>query len=214
MTAIATVTESTALLEAASTNNYHNDCSDHQHHGENGAQKGLSEDPQSGSYTQYGCCICVENDDINRIFEKWICICRCKFVTLFISFSFTYTVTLRWVLLAAKSIGMLGSIAIAVNSLAGPAVLQLPFQFQQSGLIPTIICLIGTGILSAYCCLHTANTVSMMPNNHNFDHCVEFSDPYRYFWNEKAYTFTQLLFLATAVCLNVAAIIDTAEGES
>jgi Transmembrane amino acid transporter protein len=109
---------------------------------------------------------------------------------------------------------MLGSIAIAVNSLAGPAVLQLPFQFQQSGLIPTIICLIGTGILSAYCCLHTANTVSMMPNNHNFDHCVEFSDPYRYFWNEKAYTFTQLLFLATAVCLNVAAIIDTAEGES
>jgi hypothetical protein len=51
MTAIATVTESTALLEAASTNNYHNDCSDHQHHGENGEQKGLSEEPQSGSCT-------------------------------------------------------------------------------------------------------------------------------------------------------------------
>lgn len=27
---------------------------------------------------------------------------------------------------------MLGSIAIAVNSLAGPAILQLPFQYQQS----------------------------------------------------------------------------------
>ena len=111
-----------------------------------------------------------------------------------------------------KTIGMLGSIAIAVNSLAGPAVLQLPFQFQQSGLIPTILCLLGTAILSAYCCLHTANTVSMMPNNFNFDQCIEFSEPYRHFWNEKAYTVTQLLFLVTSVCLNVAAIIDTAEG--
>jgi Transmembrane amino acid transporter protein len=107
---------------------------------------------------------------------------------------------------------MLGSIAIAVNSLAGPAVLQLPFQFQQSGLIPTILCLLGTAVLSAYCCLHTANTVSMMPDNYHFDHCFEFSDPYRYFWNEKVYKITQVLFLATSVCLNVAAIIDTAEG--
>jgi hypothetical protein len=32
----------------------------------------------------------------------------------------------------ARGIGRLGSIAVAVNSLAGPAILQLPFQYQQS----------------------------------------------------------------------------------
>jgi Transmembrane amino acid transporter protein len=111
-----------------------------------------------------------------------------------------------------KTIGMLGSIAIAVNSLAGPAILQLPFQFQQSGIIPTIACLLFISVLSACVCLHTANTISYIPNNTNFQKCIEFSDPYRYFINERMFTITQVLFLLTAVALNVAAIIDTAEG--
>jgi amino acid permease len=111
-----------------------------------------------------------------------------------------------------KTIGMLGSIAIAVNSLAGPAILQLPFQFQQSGIIPTIACLLFISVLSAYVCLHTANTISSIPHNTNFQKCIEFSDPYRYFINGRMYTITQILFLLTSVILNVAAIIDTAEG--
>ena len=113
---------------------------------------------------------------------------------------------------SVKTIGMLGSIAIAVNSLAGPAILQLPFQFQQSGIIPTIACLLFIAVLSSYVCLHTANAISYIPHNTNFHKCVEFSDPYRYFINERMYTITQILFLLTAVSMNVAAIIDTAEG--
>jgi hypothetical protein len=49
------------------------------------------------------------------------------------------------------------------------------------------------------------------PNNRKFTQCIEFSDPYRIFWNETAYTLTQILFYLCALCLNVAAIIDTAE---
>lgn len=177
-----------------------------------------------------------------------------------------------------KSIGRLGSIAIAVNSLAGPAVLQLPFCYQQSGLIPTTLCLMGVAVLSALACLHTANVVSLMPQtqttasaasnrssaasnrssaaaipgtthdekhdppingNHlnpkfaqnndastatvagalstfttnvNFEAPVEFSDPYRVFWHQKAYICTQILFYLAVVALNVASIIDTAQG--
>ena len=107
---------------------------------------------------------------------------------------------------------MLGSIAIAVNSLAGPAILQLPFQFQQSGIIPTIACLLFISVLSSYVCLHTANTISFIPHNKHFQKCIEFSDPYRFFISERMYTVTQVLFLLTAISLNVAAIIDTAEG--
>ena len=75
-------------------------------------------------------------------------------------------------------------------------------------------CLVAVAVLSAYCSLHTANTVSMIPGNQNFDKCVEFSDPYRIFWGPTAYKITQVLFYFTAVCLNIAAIIDTAEGMS
>jgi hypothetical protein len=113
--------------------------------------------------------------------------------------------------IAGKSIGYLGSLAIAVNSLAGPAILQLPFQYQQSGLIPTTLCLIGVGILSYFCSMHKANVVSQIPHNAHYDQCVEFSDPYKVFWNHRMYKVTQILFFLCTVCLNVAAIVDTAE---
>lgn len=112
---------------------------------------------------------------------------------------------------ASKTIGLIGSIAIAVNSLAGPAILQLPFQYQQSGIIPTTICLVFVATLSAFCCLHMASVVSKVPGNDNYNKCVEFSDVYRIFWNEKTYRLTQALFYLTAVCVNLAAIVDTAQ---
>jgi hypothetical protein len=46
--------------------------------------------------------------------------------------SYQHTCSRTHSLTTVKSIGKLGSIAIAVNSLAGPAILQLPFQYQQS----------------------------------------------------------------------------------
>jgi hypothetical protein len=47
-----------------------------------------------------------------------------------------------------KSIGMLGSLAIAVNSLAGPAILQLTFTYHHSGVIPTTVALILVAAIS------------------------------------------------------------------
>lgn len=38
---------------------------------------------------------------------------------------------------SVKRIGVLGSVAIATNSLTGPAMLCLPATYQRSGLIPT-----------------------------------------------------------------------------
>jgi len=53
--------------------------------------------------------------------------------------------------------------------------------------------------------------VSKVPGNHNFDKCIEFSDGFRVFWSKHAYQVTQCLFYLTAVCLNMAAIVDTAQ---
>lgn len=56
-----------------------------------------------------------------------------------------------------------------------------------------------------------ANTISKINNNNNFNKCIEFSDPFRIYWNEYIYNITQILFYLTAICLNVAAIVDTSE---
>ena len=72
------------------------------------------------------------------------------------------------------TIGMLGSISIAVNSLTGPAMLNLPSVFQKSGLIPTT-CTIGfLCILSTLCSLNLANTISKVPGNDHFHKEVSF----------------------------------------
>jgi amino acid permease len=68
-----------------------------------------------------------------------------------------------------KPIGMLGSVAIAVNSLAGPAILQLPATYQESGIIPTTVALVLVGMLSSLCSLHMANVVSQVPGNSTFN---------------------------------------------
>jgi hypothetical protein len=65
-------------------------------------------------------------------------------------------------------IGFLGSLAIASNSLTGPAMLNLPATFQRAGLIPTTCTVVFVCILSAMCSLHLANTISKAPGNGNF----------------------------------------------
>ena len=68
-------------------------------------------------------------------------------------------------------------------------------------------------VLSYYCSLHMANVVSQCPGNAAFDQVTEFSDPFAVFWGPRAYTVTQILFFLTAIVLNVAAMVDTAQVE-
>jgi len=110
-----------------------------------------------------------------------------------------------------KRIGILGSVAIAANSLTGPAMLCLPATYQRSGLIPTTVVIIFVCILSALCCLHTSNTISKVPSNQNFTSDISYSECFRYFWGPKSYSFTQVLFYCCVTCLNVSSIVDTAQ---
>ena len=59
--------------------------------------------------------------------------------------------------------------------------------------------------------MHMANVVSQVPGNKKFDLTTEFSDPFRIFWSDRAYHVTQVFLFLTAICLNVAAIVDTAQ---
>lgn len=109
------------------------------------------------------------------------------------------------------SIGYLGSVSIAVNSLTGPAMLNLPDTFQRAGLIPTILTLIFVAILSSLCCLHMSNTISKVSGNGNFRKEIEYSETFEAFWGHKSFIATQILFFLCISCLNISSIVDTSQ---
>ena len=109
------------------------------------------------------------------------------------------------------SIGMFGSMAIAINSLTGPAMLNLPATYVRSGIIPTTVTLIFVCILSSRCSLHMANTISKVPNNIEFQQEVEYSDVFRHFLGSQWYIATQIIFLCCITCLNISSIVDTSQ---
>jgi hypothetical protein len=120
------------------------------------------------------------------------------------------TCTLMLPFVHLGSIGYLGSMSIAVNSLTGPAMLNLPATFSKSGIIPTIFTLVFVCILSALCCLHMSNTISKVPHNHNFKKEIEYSEAFQYFWGRNWFVATQVLFFCCITCLNISSIVDTA----
>jgi Tryptophan/tyrosine permease family len=106
---------------------------------------------------------------------------------------------------------MLGSMAIAINSLTGPAMLNLPATYVRSGIIPTTTTLIFVCLLSSRCSLHMANTISKVPNNIEFQQEVEYSDVFRHFLGSQWYITTQIIFLCCITCLNISSIVDTSQ---
>ena len=106
---------------------------------------------------------------------------------------------------------MLGSLAIAVNSLTGPAMLTLPATFARSGIIPTTACLLFVCILSALVNLHLSNTISKVPGNADFKKEVEFSQVFQYYWGRKFFIITQVVFFGCVTCLNISSIVDTSQ---
>eukprot|EP00529_Nitzschia_sp_RCC80_P013072 CAMPEP_0113515218 /NCGR_PEP_ID=MMETSP0014_2-20120614/40824_1 /TAXON_ID=2857 /ORGANISM="Nitzschia sp." /LENGTH=605 /DNA_ID=CAMNT_0000411765 /DNA_START=192 /DNA_END=2009 /DNA_ORIENTATION=+ /assembly_acc=CAM_ASM_000159 len=114
-------------------------------------------------------------------------------------------------MLELKRIGYLGSMAIAVNSLTGPAMLNLPDTYQRAGLIPTTVVIIFVCILSALCCLHMSNTISKVSGNSRFIKDIGYSECFKEFWGSKSYVYTQVLFYCCILCLNVSSIVDTAQ---
>jgi amino acid permease len=109
------------------------------------------------------------------------------------------------------SIGWLGSMSIAVNSLTGPAMVNLPATFARSGVIPTIGALVFVCFLSSFCSMHMSNTISKVAGNHNFKKEIEFSEAFRAFWGHRWFLVTQVIFFCCITCLNISSIVDTGE---
>lgn len=109
------------------------------------------------------------------------------------------------------SIGMLGSLSIAINNLTGPAMLSLPATFARSGIIPTTVTLLFVCGLSAFCSLHMASVISKVHNNHDFKQGVEFPEAFLAFWGRGWFVVANWLFFSCITCLNVSSLVDNAQ---
>ena len=89
--------------------------------------------------------------------------------------------------------------------------LILPQTFQTAGFIPTTLTLIFVAILSAFCCLHMANTISKVPGNSNYEKEIDYSEAFKRFWGQKSFLATQVLFFFCVTCLNISSIVDTSQ---
>jgi len=105
----------------------------------------------------------------------------------------------------------MGSISICVNSLTGPAMVNLPASYQRAGLIPTTACLLFACVLSALSSLHMADVISKIPGNESFQRAIGFSQSFQIFWGRKWFLFTQVAFFCCIQCLNISSMVDTAQ---
>mmetsp|Transcript_20201 Transcript_20201/g.42320 ORF Transcript_20201/g.42320 Transcript_20201/m.42320 type:complete len:546 (+) Transcript_20201:19-1656(+) len=118
----------------------------------------------------------------------------------------------------AVGIGYLGSLALVVNNITGPGMLDLPSTFQRSGLIPTIFTVVFVSSLSAIISLSLANSIGKTKvdgaSNANFSHHIEYSDVFRYHYNrlgKPLFYGTQVLFYFCVLSQCIASIVLTAQ---
>ncbi|KAJ1453515.1 hypothetical protein M885DRAFT_443632 [Pelagophyceae sp. CCMP2097] len=110
-----------------------------------------------------------------------------------------------------KTIGYFGSMALIINNVSGPGMLDFPAAFQSAGWVPcvfTICCIAATsaGVGTLVC-----DTVAKLWHEEPTSR-VEFSSIFERTLGKKWAATTQILFFLNLFSQNVAAIIDTAQA--
>lgn len=94
--------------------------------------------------------------------------------------------------LGAKTITMLGSIALTMNNISGPGMLDFPATFQNAGYIPCIVVLIVVTVISSSCATLLADAMARIPANDKFQTRVEFSDIFDFYLGRGWFKITQV----------------------
>jgi hypothetical protein len=94
--------------------------------------------------------------------------------------------------LGAKTITLLGSIALTMNNISGPGMLDFPATFQSAGYVPCIITLVVVTTISSSCATLLSDAMARMPNNDKFQTRVEFSDIFDFYLGRGWFKLTQV----------------------
>eukprot|EP01027_Heterolobosea_sp_BB2_P015456 GEZU01022105.1.p1 GENE.GEZU01022105.1~~GEZU01022105.1.p1 ORF type:complete len:319 (+),score=73.01 GEZU01022105.1:112-1068(+) len=110
-----------------------------------------------------------------------------------------------------KTIGLFASIMLLMNTMTGPAMIQIPPVYQSAGYItPTVIMLLVVVVssLSSAC---MAEAMARIPGNENFDQRIEFLGLVKFYFNRWGYLLTNIMLNINLQANTIACIIASAQ---
>lgn len=106
-------------------------------------------------------------------------------------------------------IGWFGSIALIINNISGPGLLDFPAAYQESGWLPATTAILVIASASAFV---ATTLVDAMRLCEHVGERLEFSAIFGRIFGRKTFVITQFLYLANLFSQNVAAIVSTAQA--
>jgi len=111
----------------------------------------------------------------------------------------------------AKTIGLVGSIAVLLNNILGPGIANFSGLYQQSGWLPPTLLVLVCVVSSIFSGAMLLAAMRAYPNNQDFDVRVEYGTLCRHYFPPKVAYFFQGLFQLAMLTANISNIIQTAQ---
>ncbi|TPX37614.1 hypothetical protein SmJEL517_g00758 [Synchytrium microbalum] len=115
-------------------------------------------------------------------------------------------------LLKHKTVGVLGGIALLVNSMAGPGLPQAAGMYQQNGwLYPTVAFLLYA-ILTALCSMFVIEAMQSIPGNKHFQGTVEYGTLINFYFSDNfSHILGQLFLYCSLQSTSIASIVTASQ---
>ncbi|TPX49916.1 hypothetical protein SeMB42_g01485 [Synchytrium endobioticum] len=115
-------------------------------------------------------------------------------------------------LLRHKTVGLLGGIALLVNSLAGPGLPQAASLFQQNGWLYPTIAFAVYAVLTSLCSMFVVEAMQSIPGNKHFQGTVEYGTLINFYFSDNfSHIIGQLFLYASLQSTAIASIITSAQ---
>jgi len=111
----------------------------------------------------------------------------------------------------AKTIGLLGSVTLLANNLAGPTVALLPALAQEAGWLAMVAVMIILAVVSTLCGVALLEAMRVIPGNQNFGLRVEYTDLVRQYLPNPWGKLTMLCYHVYLIMTLMTYIISTAQ---
>jgi amino acid permease len=107
----------------------------------------------------------------------------------------------------AKTIGLIGGVALLINNITGSAMVLFPSLYQAAGWFVVSLALGGVAFLSYLCSIMIIEAMAAMPGNHTFNKRVEYTTLSYYYLGKRGYYLTQFFFQFSLAFNNMSSII-------
>ena len=114
----------------------------------------------------------------------------------------------------AKTIGMIPGLALNINNVTGPGMVQMPQVAATGGWIPTTLMVMLSFFLSSFSSTMMLEAIKRMPGNSKFEQRIEFTTLAKHFFRGRhvwAYYATLFVFMMSFQTTLIASVIESSQ---